>query len=83
MSSPFYGAASCRTRVSSLNDKVQADTPEDKFLFGIGGPGNEPGRFEQPHGMAFNSQGDLHVADAGNQRFIRIDCGVIRDTVVV
>lgn len=70
-----------QTRVSF--DKVQASTPEDKFLFGIGGPGNEPGRFEQPHGMAFNSQGDLHVADAGNQRFIRIDCGVIRDTVVV
>ncbi len=57
-----------RVWVSSLNDRVQAFTPEGKFLFGIGGTGTEPGQFEQPHGMAFDSHGHLYVADSGNQR---------------
>lgn len=57
-----------RVWVSSLNDRVQAFTTEGKFLFGIGGSGKEPGQFARPHGMAFDSQGNLYVCDAGNQR---------------
>lgn len=57
-----------RVWVSSLNDRVQAFTTDGKFLFGIGGTGKEPGRFARPHGMAFDSRGNLYVADAGNQR---------------
>lgn len=57
-----------RVWVSSLNDQVQCFTPEGKFLLGIGGSGDKPGQFARPHGMAFDSQGRLYVADAGNQR---------------
>ncbi len=62
-----------RVWVSSLNDRVQAFTPEGKFLFGIGGSGTETGQFKQPHGMAFDSQGHLYVADSGNQRIQKFD----------
>jgi hypothetical protein len=54
--------------VSSLNDRVQLFTAMGKYLFGIGGPGKEPGQFARPHGMALDSKGDLYVCDAGNQR---------------
>jgi tripartite motif-containing protein 71 len=54
--------------VSSLNDRVQAFTPEGKLLFGLGGPGDGPGQFSRPHGMAVDSKGNLYVADASNQR---------------
>ncbi len=57
-----------RVWVSSLNDRVQAFTPEGKFLFGLGGTGKEPGQLARPHGMAMDSKGHLYVADAGNQR---------------
>jgi sugar lactone lactonase YvrE len=57
-----------RVLVSSLNDRVQYFTSDGKYLFGIGGTGDEPGEFIHPHGLAFDSQGHLYVADAGNQR---------------
>jgi sugar lactone lactonase YvrE len=57
-----------RVWVSSLNDRVQAFTPEGKFLFGIGGSGKGPGQLARPHGMAMDTKGFLYVADAGNQR---------------
>jgi sugar lactone lactonase YvrE len=57
-----------RVWVSSLNDRVQAFTPQGNFLLGIGGTGKEPGQFARPHGMAMDSQGFLYVCDAGNQR---------------
>jgi sugar lactone lactonase YvrE len=59
-----------RVWVSSLNDRVQAFSPEGKFLFGLGlaGTGDQPGRFARPHGLAVDSRGHLYVADAGNQR---------------
>ena len=62
-----------RVWVSSLNDRVQAFTPEGKFLFGIGGTGEEPGRFRKPHGIAMDSRGFLYVADAGNQRIQKFE----------
>jgi sugar lactone lactonase YvrE len=57
-----------RVYVSSLNDRVQVFSTEGKFLFGIGGTGDDPGQFAKPHGMAFDSHDNLYVADAGNQR---------------
>ena len=57
-----------RIWVSSLNDRIQAFTPEGTFLFGIGGTGKEPGQFARPHGIAMDSKGNLYVCDAGNER---------------
>jgi sugar lactone lactonase YvrE len=57
-----------RVWVSSLNDRVQAFTPEGKYLFGIAGTGEGPGQLARPHGMAMDSKGNLYVCDAGNQR---------------
>jgi DNA-binding beta-propeller fold protein YncE len=54
--------------VSSLNDRVQAFTLDGKYLFGISTSGEEPGQLSKPHGMAFDSAGNLYVADASNQR---------------
>ena len=62
-----------RVWVSSLNDRVQAFTPEGKFLFGIGGTGQAPGQFSRPHGMAFDRKGHLYVADASNQRIQKFE----------
>ena len=57
-----------RVWVSSLNNRVQAFTPEGKYLFGIAASGKEPGQLARPHGMAMDSRGHLYVCDAGNQR---------------
>ena len=57
-----------RVWVSSLNDRVQAFTTDGKFLFGISDSGDEPGQLTRPHGMAFDADGNLYIADAGNQR---------------
>ena len=62
-----------RIWVSSMNDRVQAFTPEGKFLFGIGETGDKPGEFEKPHGMAVDSKGHLYVADADNQRIQKFE----------
>jgi sugar lactone lactonase YvrE len=62
-----------RVWVSSLNDRVQAFSPEGKFILGIGGTGKEPGQFVRPHGMAVDSKGFLYVADAGNQRIQKFE----------
>lgn len=57
-----------RVWVSSLNDRVQAFTPEGKFLFAL-----TDGGFDKPHGMAFDSKGHMYVADAGNQRIVKYE----------
>ncbi len=62
-----------RVWVSSLNDRVQAFTPEGQYLFGIGGTGAGPGQLVHPHGMAMDSQGKLYIADAGNQRIQKFE----------
>ena len=62
-----------RVWVSSLNDRVQAFTPDGKYLFGITASGEKPGELAQPHGMALDSQGHLYVCDAGNQRIQKFD----------
>jgi sugar lactone lactonase YvrE len=39
-----------------------------KFIKAWGSFGTEPGQFDQPHGLAWDSQGRLFVADRGNNR---------------
>ena len=34
----------------------------------LAGPGTGPGEFRGPHGVAFDAQGNLYVAEAGNHR---------------
>jgi sugar lactone lactonase YvrE len=62
-----------RVWVSSLNDRVQCFTPEGRFLFAAGSPGNESGKWARPHGMAMDSRGHLYVADAGNERIQKFE----------
>ena len=57
-----------RVWVSSLNNRVQAYTPNGKYLMGIGEKGSKRGQFWRPHGMAMDSNGYLYVADSSNQR---------------
>lgn len=62
-----------RVWVSSLNHRVQAFTPEGKFLYGIAERGGEPGQLDYPHGMAQDSRGHFYVADSGNQRIQKFE----------
>jgi len=57
-----------RIWVSSLNDRVQAFTPEGKYLYGVAVSGSAPGQLARPHGMAMDSNGFFYICDAGNQR---------------
>jgi sugar lactone lactonase YvrE len=57
-----------RVWVSSLNNRVQCFTPQGHYLMGINVAGKEPGQLIHPHGMAFDSQNRLYVADSANQR---------------
>ncbi|HUF47598.1 MAG TPA: peptidyl-alpha-hydroxyglycine alpha-amidating lyase family protein [Vicinamibacterales bacterium] len=41
---------------------------QGRFLKTWGSFGTEPGQFDQPHGLAFDSEGRLFVADRGNNR---------------
>ena len=56
--------------VSATNHRVQRLSPEGKFLGGAVAlqPGDQPGRFHTPHGLALDSQGRLYVADTQNHR---------------
>lgn len=62
-----------RVWVSSLNDRVQCFTPDGKLLLSLRDSGSDPGELDHPHGMAFDSQGHLYVADSGNQRIQKFE----------
>jgi sugar lactone lactonase YvrE len=54
--------------------RLQIFDANDHPLEIIGGPGAAPGQFANPWSMAFDSAGDLYVADSQNhrvQKFIR------------
>ena len=55
------------------SSRILKFTPDGKLIKVLGrrGPGN--GEFDQPHGLAFDSQGRLFVADRGNNRVQVID----------
>ncbi|MBN9319726.1 MAG: hypothetical protein J0I28_08595 [Caulobacterales bacterium] len=49
-------------------DRLVLYSRDGKFLRQIGGFGRKPGEFMGPHGLAYDSQGRLFVADRGNNR---------------
>ncbi|HZN58582.1 MAG TPA: SMP-30/gluconolactonase/LRE family protein [Planctomycetota bacterium] len=59
-----------RIWVSSTNHRVQVFSPDGKFIGGFTSleASDAPGRFHTPHGLAFDSHGDLFVVDAQNER---------------
>ena len=57
-----------RIWVSATNNLVQVFSSDGEYLFGLGGDGDGPGQFQLPHGMAFDSHGDLYVVEAVNHR---------------
>jgi len=50
------------------NARVVKFTPEGKFIKQWGGHGSEPGQFEVPHTIAFDTEGRLFVGDRANNR---------------
>jgi sugar lactone lactonase YvrE len=48
--------------------RVSKFASDGTFIESFGSFGEEPGQFRTPHGMAFDSEGRLFVADRGNNR---------------
>jgi sugar lactone lactonase YvrE len=48
--------------------KISKFDRNGRFITSWGSFGTAPGQFDQPHGLAFDSQGRLFVADRGNNR---------------
>ncbi len=59
-----------RIWVSATNNRVQRFSARGEFLDGVTSlaPGNEPGQFSTPHGVAIDRQGNLYVCDTHNCR---------------
>jgi sugar lactone lactonase YvrE len=57
-----------RIWVSAVCGRIQQFTSDGEFLRGFGTAGTEPGQFYAPHGLAFDSRGQLYVVDAFNHR---------------
>lgn len=58
-----------RLWVSAVSGRVQQFSQAGKYLGGlVGKQGTEPGRFFAPHGIAFDSAGNLYVVDSYNHR---------------
>lgn len=58
--------------VTSTNHYVHQFTADGEYLLRVGGKGPEPGEFELPHGLAFDRQNFLYVADARNSRIQKL-----------
>jgi hypothetical protein len=50
------------------NSRIVKFSRDGKFIKVIGKKGSAPGELDQPHALAFDSQGRLFVADRGNNR---------------
>ncbi len=50
------------------NARVHKFSPDGRLLFSWGEPGNGPGQFNLPHGIALDQQGTVYVADRENSR---------------
>jgi DNA-binding beta-propeller fold protein YncE len=61
-----------RVWVTSTNHFVQEFTAEGRFLQRFGGEGSQPGQFNLPHGLAFDSDHHLYIADARNARIQKL-----------
>jgi DNA-binding beta-propeller fold protein YncE len=58
--------------VTSTNHYVQQFTAEGEYVRRVGGEGTEPGQFQLPHGLAFDSENYLYVADSRNSRIQKL-----------
>ncbi|HET6325978.1 MAG TPA: NHL repeat-containing protein [Planctomycetaceae bacterium] len=58
--------------VSSTNHYIHHFTPEGRFVCRVGGEGSAQGQFRLPHGLAFDSNHHLYVADARNSRIQKL-----------
>jgi DNA-binding beta-propeller fold protein YncE len=58
--------------VTATNHYVQQFTGDGCYLRRLGGLGSEPGQFRTPHGLAFDSQDYLYVADSQNSRIQKL-----------
>jgi sugar lactone lactonase YvrE/mono/diheme cytochrome c family protein len=54
--------------VGTGSARVQKFSKDGTFIKQWGGHGKEPGQFEMPHSLAFDSKGRLFVGDRGNDR---------------
>ena len=61
-----------RVWVTSTNHYIQEFSEEGHFVRRVGGEGSEPGQFKLPHGLTFDSQHHLYVADARNSRIQKL-----------
>lgn len=52
----------------SGGDRIIKFNSRGEYIMEWGGRGDQPGQFNQPHGLAMDSQGRLFVADRGNNR---------------
>jgi DNA-binding beta-propeller fold protein YncE len=50
------------------NARIHKFSPDGQLLFSWGEPGNGPGQFGIPHGIAVDPQGTVYVADRENSR---------------
>jgi len=53
------------------NARVHKFAPDGRLLLSWGAPGDGPGQFRVPHGIAVDSGGIVHVADRENSRIQR------------
>jgi DNA-binding beta-propeller fold protein YncE len=74
MPGPLAVAVDHKDRVwlTSTNHYVHQFSPEGRFLGRLGGAGSEPGQFQLPHGLAFDSTHHLYIADARNSRIQKL-----------
>jgi sugar lactone lactonase YvrE len=55
------------------NDRIIKFSKDGKFLQAWGTRGSGPMQFNQPHGLAFDSKGNLYVGDRANNRVLVFD----------
>ncbi|MBI1311280.1 hypothetical protein GC176_08225 [bacterium] len=65
-----------RLWISAVSGRVQQFTADGQYLRGLTNTqGTEPGHFFAPHGLAFNSAGQLYIVDSYNHRIQKFEVG--------
>lgn len=60
--------------VGAVSGRVQQFSQDGKYLNGLGHEqGTEPGQFYAPHGLVFDSKGNLYVVDSYNHRIQKFE----------